>query len=591
MDNQPQKPETLEDDNRIDMEELISEWGIAKQYVDNHTSDFQALDNLVDAVPVSHQPGAPYVGDTTLAGLVRSIPRDSLQQLPIFAAKVNGSKTSIDAHIGSFVLRRGVFNEDTFGKGLLSTLQVGAEQALTHGYAAFMTAIGQMYDEFGTTMRVLHYADVAPEPGIQDGHESGYWYVRANLTKSRVRKILKAARANPNTSWKVECLEKLLEMNPVTQDYSIYMSDPRHQAAAESAPTYEFIVKYDVGRGGEFITFCPQYTESELRVIKNKSKFGYPRVQLLVIDPNALTPFGVSRVRLASPSQNLMNAYYQNITSMLILNSKPPILKRGRFTKPIRLKQGEVWEALDQNAKAELVTMDNGALEQFVPMAKQMTAQIETMMGKPNKARSVGNTAPGVKEQIKDEDTSTNQITNILENFLRQYALVALDVYISEQTVENYDPENPIEDTLILDDEAKEAINEAGRNAFVPTPEVPEYLPIVGDDNEMTVDWNKYYANIKTLGVEIELSMGKDELEEKKRGDLQDMLTVMSQTADPNDMEAQEMIKTLRNKFLNKTMPEMRIKPSSPPSPMTPPAAEPTAETVGADQTAVNVPV
>jgi hypothetical protein len=31
---------------------------------------------------------------------------------------------------------------DTFGKGLLSTLQIGAEQALAHGYAPFFTATG-----------------------------------------------------------------------------------------------------------------------------------------------------------------------------------------------------------------------------------------------------------------------------------------------------------------------------------------------------------------------------------------------------------------------------------------------------------------
>jgi hypothetical protein len=52
-----------------------------------------------------------------------------------------------------------------------------------------------MYNDFGTTMRLLHYTDTAPEPGITDSNESGYHYVVANLTPSRVRKILRRLKA------------------------------------------------------------------------------------------------------------------------------------------------------------------------------------------------------------------------------------------------------------------------------------------------------------------------------------------------------------------------------------------------------------
>lgn len=556
MNQQPQAPEEYGD---IKMDTLLSDWSAAKTYTENYTRDFQALDNLVDGVPVVQETGAVYVGDTTLAGEVRAIPRDSLQQLPIFAAKINGSKNTRGAIIGSFLLRKGVFNEDTFGKGIISTMQIGAEQALTHGYAPFITATGQMYDEFGTTMRVLHYGDVAPEPGIQDGNESGFWYVTANLTKSRVQKICQAAKNNPDTAWNVEALERLLQIEPETNNYSIYQSDPRKKAG-ENTPLYQFVTKYEVGKGGRFITFCPQLPDTHLRIIKNRSKFGFPRVQLLVIDPAPLSPFGVSRARLASPNQNLMNAYYQNIISMLLINSDPPIFKRGRFIKPVQLKRKAVWETLDPNATAELKTIDNGALEQFVPMQKQMVSQIRTMMGRPPADRAFGNTSPGAKKQIKIEETSTNQITNIIENFLRQYALVALDTYISEQSGE---------DTLILDDEAKVAINRIAEEQFVPQPDImndPDgtlglmtaYIPEVGEDNKLIINWDDYYANIETLSVEIELSIGKDEMEEKARQDLQDMLVVMEQNMDPNDMEARQKAKEIRDRLLEKTIPESK---------------------------------
>lgn len=574
----------------IDISEVIGDWKIAKQWRENFTNDFVSLDNLADGVPINHTPGAAYVGDTTIAGLVRAIPRDSLQQLPIFAAIVNGSKQTIQAHFASWILRKGVFNQDTFGKGLLSTAQIAAQQALTHGYAPAMTATGSMFDEFGTTMKVLHYADLDPEPGIQDFNEAGHFYAVANLTKTRVRKIYNAAKDNPNTTWNVPLLERLLEEAPTGNNYSIYQSDPNQKKAAENAPTYTFVTKLEVGRGARFVTFCPQIEEDALRVIDNRSKFGFPRVQALVIDPAALSPFGVSRVRLASPWQNLMNAYLQNITSMLLLNSKPPILKRGRFTKPVQLKQGAVWEAQDMNAKAELITLDNGALAQFVPFAQQMASQIQNIMGMPTgtvngNSNTLGfsKTAPGVKMQERFQNSSLNQITNIVENFLRQYALVALDTYICEQMGEQ---------TVIVDDECKNAINRIGEAKFVPEMDpvtnqpLTQYTPLIGDDNKWTVNWEEYYlgkvktdemtgqpilnangkeireGGIETLSVEIELSIAKDELDEKKRGDLQDMLTVFMQNSDGNPA-MQRKVGELTDMLLEKTVPESKRLPYS----------------------------
>lgn len=575
----------------VDIAEIIGDWKIAKQWRENHTNDFVNLDNLADGVPINHAPGAAYVGDTTIAGLVRAIPRDSLQQLPIFAAVVNGSKQTIQAHFSSWILRKGVFNQDTFGKGLLSTAQIAAQQALTHGYAPAITATGSMFDEFGTTMKVLHYADLDPEPGIQDFNEAGHFYVVANLTKTRVRKILRAAEANPNTTWNVPLLRRLLEEAPTGNNYSIYQSDPQQQKAAENTPTYTFVRKLEVGRGGQFITFCPQIEDDALQVLDNKSRFGFPRVQALVIDPAALTPFGVSRVRLASPWQNLMNAYLQNITSMLLLNSKPPILKRGRFTKPVQLKQGAVWEAQDMNAKAELITLDNGALAQFVPFAQQMAAQIQNIMGMPtgtvngnSNAFGFSKTAPGVKMQERFQNSSLTQITNIVENFLRQYALVALDTYICEQMGEQ---------TVIVDDECKNAINRVAEEKFVPTEEQPEFVPIIGDDNKFTVNWEDFYlgkvetdelgapvigangkekrsGGIETLSVEIELSIGKDELDEKKRGDLQDMLTVFLQNGEGNPV-MQKRAGQITDMLLEKTVPEsQRMSPNEMVTPQQP---------------------
>lgn len=505
------EPTVLKNPSGIDMHALINEWNLATEYVRLYTRDFKYLDDLVDGVPLNHDNGAPFVGDTTLSGLVRSIPRDSLQQLPVITVTVNGTKNSIPALICTYLLKHTAFNEATFGKGLLSALQIGAEAALSHGYQPFMVATGSMFANFGTTLKMLHFMDTAPEPGIQDHNETGFDYVVANLTPSRVRKILKAAQANPNTSWNVPALQEVLATTPKATTYSIYESAARrNQPGEDNGPTYQFVTRYETGPESTIVTFCPDVQETPLRVIDSKSKWGYPRVIYLVIDPALLTPFGISRVRLASPNQNLMNIYYANIASMLLLNSKPPILQKGRFSTPVVLKQGAVWKAIDANASADLKNMDNGALEQFVPMAQQFSAQIQTIMGRQPIASPTGGfgkTAPGAEAQQQFQDTSVNQITKILENFLRQYGLVAIDTLLSEQEGE---------EDIIVDDETKDAINDLEPG-------------LIGADNKFHMVWERFYEAIEEWSTDVEVSLSQDQINNKKRADLQDMLTVITQ--------------------------------------------------------------
>jgi hypothetical protein len=533
----------------IDMHAIIDEWRRGVEYVRLHTVDFKSLDSLVDGAPINKTDGAPFVGDTTLAGLVRSIPRDSLQQLPVLTMTVNGTKNSIPALLCTYLLKHTAFNEQTFGKGLLSTLQIGAEQALSHGYAPFMVAIGSMFNNFGTTLKLLHYMDTAPEPGIQDHNETGHDYIIANLTPSRVRKILKAAQANPNTSWNVAALKQVLSQTPQPINYSIYESVTRQQQAGEQAgPTYTFVTRYETGSDGTIVTFCPEVEETPLRVLDSKSKWGYPRVIYLVIDPANLTPFGVSRVRLASPNQNLMNIYYGNIASMLLLNSKPPILQKGRFSTPVVLKQGAVWKAIDAQASAELKNMDNGALEQFVPMQQQFSSQIQSIMGRqpvPGKAAGLGNTAPGAEAQAQSQSSAVNQVTKILENFLRQYALVALDTLLSEQEGQ---------DNIIVDDDTKNAINDLAPGT-------------IGADNKINMDWERFYAAIEEWSVDIEVSLSQDQINDKKRADLQDMLVVLAQNAQELGPMAVQKVQEITNMLLQDQVP---LAGTMAPAPMAP---------------------
>lgn len=525
-----------------DMQAYINEWDSGKEWMDKVTTDFPELIKLADGMALQNDRKAPVVGDISLMTTVRHIPRASIQQLPTFSVEVNGTKNSIPAIFCDFLVRRMVFNQDTFGKGILSTMQVATENALTLGFQASMANIGNIMNDFGSTLKLIHYNDVVIEKGVLDIADSSYGHVRTRVTKSALKRVLAAAEKNPETTWDVEALKELLSKDPSSDSLSQYVPDSRTGSIDDmDSNTYDIMTRYQYGPYGEVCTYSP-VLQKPLRKFNSKSKFGYPRINFLVIDPALLAPFGVSRVRLASPSANFANIYLQSTAKMLLINSDPPLFQKGTFTTPVRLKRGALWQTTDPNAEAKLQELSTTNLNQFENVLQFAANQIYSVMGVTPGSTGAGNTsnnysktAAGVQMEQQTRDLSVTQITNVVENYIRQYALTALDLFISEQSGTDF---------IVVDDKAKEAINLL----------IPE---TVGEDNKLKIEWEKLYAGIETWTVDIDLSMGKDEMEDKKRADLQDMLTVMKQTAVPGDPNTMRRSMAIEDQLLEKTAPDI----------------------------------
>jgi hypothetical protein len=552
-----------EKDEVKDVTDLINEWKVAKEWIDGYTQDFLDLDKLADGVALNHAKDAPVVGDVTLAGAVRQIPSNSIQQVPVFSMSVNGTKNSVKAYVCSFLLRDKVFNEDTFGKGILSTLQTGAESALTRGFQAFTIALGSSNADFGTSLKQVGYGDVAIEKGVFDWNESTIYFVRNRVTTGRLKKLIKNAKANPDTTWDVADLEELLKAGPnAEQDPRQDVSEPRDNYGQQSALSnqYDIITMYGTGAYYDVITFATNVNKP-LRHFKSKSKFGYPRVQALVLDPTARSPFGVSRARLASPAANYANIYLQSTARMQLINADPPVIQRGQFTTPIQLKRRASWKTLDPQADARLVELSNSTLTEFRNVLDFVDQQILTVMGVSGVGTSASSRTYQNKESVQSQnevkDISSTKVTNILENFLRQHGLGAIDLHISEQVGE---------EDLIVDDECKESINSLAESKFIPTPEMPMFVPPVGDDNIVHIKWEELYEGIKTWKVNVDLSMSKETLEAKKRADLQDAVTVASQTANPNDPVATQRKNMLEDKLFEAIDPSIQMSNSTQPA-------------------------
>lgn len=538
------------------MHDIKDEWGRGKVWIDNFTRDFPDLETLADGVALSNQKGAPRVGVVSLANAVRQIPRSSVQDLPVLSCQINGTKYSIDSIVASYLLRAVVFNPDTFGNGILSTMQMGAQTALTNGFVALRANVGKIFNEFSTMLETIHYNDFILEPGVFDASNSQYYQVRTRVTKSALRSLIDAAKKNKKTKWNVPALEAMYAVGPQTFDYNQFLSTPRQTAGLASQDQFDIITRYGVGPYYDITVYSPQQPDDDepLMELKSKSKFGYPRLSLLVIDPAQLSPFGISRARIASPMATYGNIYLQSTAKMQLLNADAPIFKKGLFTSATPLRRGAQWESVDPNADIKIMELSNSTLEQFNTVMQWVESNVLSTMGvtgvgSPGQNSAYQNT-DAVQAQNQVRDLSSQQVTAIIENAIRQYGLTGLDLYISEQVGTT---------ALILDDEAKNAINQIMPVTQEVDPATGQIVEkqFVGDDNKIDINWKEFYDRIETWTVTVDLSIRRNQMADKKRADLQDTATVLAQTTNPNDPQGMAKKNAVEDELLQDIVPEV----------------------------------
>jgi hypothetical protein len=528
----------------MNITKYLDEWQRGKQYVDNFIRDFKRLDTIANAQYDGSSNKNPNIGDTTIAGIVRQVMRTAVKTLPVVQVAINGSKSTTEAIICRHIVNDCILNPTTFGKGFVNIMHLAGRGALTRGFSVFQVSATKMYGQYGVVPRLIHFNDFVIEPGVQDGSHSGYFYIRTKFTPSKLKRIYEIEKKKAVTTWNLKALKALIDIGPNSNgstDYAEYLTEMEQNKQNADAETYDIITRFSSDSEQPVITFSPGINQ-ELRSMPNKSKFGYPRVILLVIDPAELSPFGDSRVRLASPNQNFLMALRQNVATTWLYNSKPTMVKVGMFTGATTLKSGGVINAVDPNAKVSLLTLDTTTAQQFPTISQEITKQIQNMMGM-NPGQSLGaiggsKTGVGAQAQKQGIDDAVQQITNIIEELIRQYVTTALDMYIAEQDGD---------DVIYVSDEIREDILRLRPDAF----------PDEKNPNALAINWNQLYDYIKKINVEIDTTISKEDWTNEKRAELQDALTVMKQTSNPEDPSAQERIKQVEDKFLDETVPEL----------------------------------
>lgn len=529
-----------------DVTDYIAEWGKSKEFTYGYTHDFRDLNTIANAQYPKSNSKKPNVGDTTIAGAIRQMMNKAIKQLPVISVAINGSKLTEQALICRHIVNDNILNPTSFGKGFIGSLKLGGRGAVTRGFNAFQVKATNLYGQYGVIPSLLHFSDIGIEPGVQDANLSSYFYVKTQFTPTKLKKIYAKEKNNKNTTWNIKAVKALIDAGPDgtgATEYSEWLI-PSEQTAATSSDTYTIVTRLSSDPDDDITSFSPTLTQS-IRNVPNRSKFGYPRIIFMVIDPAELSPFGDSRVRLASPNQNLMMALRQNVATTWLYNSDPTVVRTGLFTGSTALKAGGTISSTDPNAKVGLLTLDTSTAQQYDKISQEISGQILNMLGY-NPGASLGaigqsKTGIGAQTQRAGIDDASQEITNIVQDFIKQYILSALDLFLSEQ-----------DDTGILyvDDDTKKDIEAISPGRFGdPT-----------NPNALGVNWTELYDYIQKIDITVDTTISKDDFTNEKRAELQDTLVTMKQNDNPNDPVAAQKASIVQDELIEEAVPDLSQK-------------------------------
>lgn len=529
-----------------DVTDYIAEWGKSKEFTYGYTHDFRDLNTIANAQYPKSNSKKPNVGDTTIAGAIRQMMNKAIKQPPVISVAINGSKLTEQALICRHIVNDNILNPTSFGKGFIGSLKLGGRGAVTRGFNAFQVKATNLYGQYGVIPSLLHFSDIGIEPGVQDANLSSYFYVKTQFTPTKLKKIYAKEKNNKNTTWNIKAIKALIDAGPDgtgATEYSEWLI-PSEQTAATSSDTYTIVTRLSSDPDDDITSFSPTLSQS-IRNVPNRSKFGYPRVIFMVIDPAELSPFGDSRVRLASPNQNLMMALRQNVATTWLYNSDPTVVRTGLFTGSTALKAGGTISSTDPNAKVGLLTLDTSTAQQYDKISQEISGQILNMLGY-NPGASLGaigqsKTGIGAQTQRAGIDDASQEITNIVQDFIKQYILSALDLFLSEQ-----------DDTGILyvDDDTKKDIEAISPGRFGdPT-----------NPNALGVNWTELYDYIQKIDITVDTTISKDDFTNEKRAELQDTLVTMKQNDNPNDPVAAQKASIVQDELIEEAVPDLSQK-------------------------------
>jgi hypothetical protein len=404
----------------------------AKREMDIRVKNYHNLIKLVDAEVISEKPDLPNVSSGEVAGMIRRMARNLVQNTPNCEIVSKFDDDSVAGVFTSHILKSRIIGDELYSNDMQQNLYASAKNSLTLGFDAVVPvllqdAAGGWYMKYDN----IYYRDVFPDPGVKDIKDSKVVFVRRYLTKADAVSLAR----NQVQGWDPYALKTLLLNDPPARDRdSVDHQSSKHHAMPEG---YEIITYYN-SYGDPFLTFSER-TGMLLRIEKNKDPLKRHPVFFLIMEKDLNQPLGKSQVELVVGRQEFQDLMLNGAMKMWYRNINPPIIGYGTINAVPNLGPGKFTPISNPNAEIKPLEVSTQTLLQYNQIATgnagnmvQLLGAADQQMAAMGTGGAMSQTPAGVEAQQAMVDITTNNYQKAIENFFSRYCSYALTVYFAE---------------------------------------------------------------------------------------------------------------------------------------------------------------
>lgn len=491
----------------------------AQEYTRGLVEDFPEHERIARNKPKDNKPaGLPDTTDGTTASIIRKTPKRIVQQLPTGHIETVDDDDWIGV-FAEFVYTNEILPYANEEYDLIQKSWTVIERGLTFGSAAVYTPFMNHSGRFTTDMSLVYWGDVFVQPGKKSGYACDYLFIRSWWQPEDIEAIIdkekqlkKAAEDRGEkyeATWDIKALESIKDFKNSKDEEGM---QPHEDEQAIDSDAIEIVTGFQRGIGGTFYTFHPSGGEKNpgeckiLRKKKNPDPRGKMPVDWFYGDLDGLNPLGRGIVELIGPLQDLIDRNMQTFEYNRLLAMRPPIVKRGSFSKRKIVLSPDAIIDLGTDAQADIspLNVDTTAITSYPELYGLKKSQLLNLVSSPDTSISAevgnpgfGKTPTALKQQESIVSVDDNYIRKMFEAFFEHWSETAVNLYFAER--------KGIEEVQ-LDDKTADELRKLGKEGAFD-------LRQLSDDNILLVNYDQLNPELK---FRVDASTSKMKNDEKQ---------------------------------------------------------------------------
>lgn len=477
----------------------------------------------------------PRVNDGSLAASLIETPMNVLPSMQTGKFKAMTHKVTWLNELANIIFKTKILPNANTQASFFDKEQIALYRALKYGAQPRYNFFVSTETYTGSDWSLPYIRNLKLEPGKFSVEDCDYVFLDIYFTKLQLKKIIddvkteaKAAKAEgrePDTSWNVENLQKLVDMAMTSKEMEDQNINEREKQI--NASGIKTTVCFQRGVGAPFTMFSKHLEDGEtLRDWKNPDPTGDLPITMQYCFETLESPYGIGRIELAGPTQNVLDFMTQAHVLATQLGLMPPKKISGAIDtanlNTIVNAPDAKW--ITGNAQVDVVDTTSKVYSQFGMNFGLYKSQLQTLQGRTDGSVSATSGNPEFSKTSAGVNMQEER-TNAQDNYLKNKAMTASAKMI-EKMMNVHMAQMKGADILDVAEDDIERLTKSGY--FDDNPETPE--PSLGELEIL-------YEDLKdTFKFEYDAAPEADDEEKARWLELIDIAT-----SNPNVMPALEM--------------------------------------------------